>query len=288
MRRLRKSGQPVAVRREFILREVLAGRGQVSELSQQLDVSAATIRRDLQFLSDTGRTSRTYGGAIAGPRPLELSLHQKDVLKQAEKETIARLAASLVNDGDSLILDAGTSVGRLAVELRGREKLEVFTNGVSSILTLCESDGISLVALGGYLRPISQALIGPLAELTLSRITVDKAFLGIDGLGANGICCPTSAHGSLKSLMAARASEVFILADHSKLGYQPYHHWAPCNWPFTLITDAGARADQIDLVRAAGGTVLLADPTQAEVGRIPAPDPHAFTGGNRGRAERAG
>lgn len=266
MSRPRNGGPPVSMRRELILREVMAGRGQVSELSQQLDVSAATIRRDLQFLSDTGRTSRTYGGAIAGPHRLELSLHQKDVLKQAEKGSIARLAASLVKDGESLILDGGSSVGRLAVELRRRESLEVFTNGVSSILTLCESDGISLVALGGHLRPIGQAFIGPLAELTLSRITVDKTFLGVDGLAADGICCPTSAHGSLKSLMAARASEVFILADHSKLGYRPYHHWAPCNWPFTLITDAGASADQLDLVRAAGGTVLLADPTQVEAG----------------------
>lgn len=271
MSRTRSRVRPVSARRGMVLREVIAGRGQVGELSRQLDVSAATIRRDLQFLSDTGRTSRTYGGAIAGAGRLELSLRQKDVLRQAEKESIARLAASLVKDGDNLILDAGTSVGKLAVELRSREELQVFTNGVSSLLTLCEAEGISLVALGGQLRPISQAFIGPLAELTLSRITVDKAFLGVDGLTPDGICCPTSAQGSLKSLMAARASEVFILADNSKLGRRPYHHWAPCNWPFTLITDTGASEDQLDWVRAAGGAVLLADPSEAETKNDSAP-----------------
>lgn len=254
-----RNGEVVSQRRSLVLREVLSGRGQVEELSEHLAVSQATVRRDLQFLSDTGRTSRTYGGAIAVPRRLELSLQQKEVQNQSEKEAIARRAASLVQDGDSLILDAGTTVGRLALELRTREGLSICTNGVSSILTLAESDGISLIVLGGQLRPISQALIGPLAEATLSRITADKAFLGADGLASEGICCPTAAHGSLKGLMVQRSRDVIVLADHTKLGNRPYHHWAPFNRPFTLITDGAAPSQYLDQVQAAGGTVLIAD-----------------------------
>lgn len=254
-----RNGGSVAQRRRLVLREVLAGRGQVEKLSEQLAVSQATIRRDLQYLSDTGQTSRIYGGAIAVPRRLELSLQQKEVQNQSEKEAIARLAASLVQEGDSLILDAGTTVGRLAVELRTRKGLTICTNGVSSILTLAESDGIALIALGGQLRPISQAFIGPLAEATLSRITADKAFLGADGLAGEGICCPTAAHGSLKGLMLERSSEVIVLADHTKLGNRPYHHWAPFSRPFTLITGSAAASHHLNQVRAAGGTVLIAD-----------------------------
>lgn len=243
----------------MVLREVLAGNGHVSELSRRLGVSPATVRRDLQHLSRTGRATRTYGGAVGGPRPLELSLHQKDVRNQREKEAIARYAASLIADGDSVILDAGTTVGRLATQLRDRSDLTVFTNGVSSITTLSDSNGIALHVLGGQLRHISQAFIGPLAEIVLRHITADKAFLGVDGLSAEGISCPTSAHSSLKGMMAARASEVFVLADHTKLLTRPYHYWAPLDRAFTLITDSGAAAEDLAAVRDAGGTIVTAD-----------------------------
>lgn len=246
-------------RRSSVLREVMAGRGTVQGLSDQFSVSHATIRRDLQFLSQTGQTSRTYGGAVPGPGALELSLRQKEFLRQREKESIARTAVARVADGETLILDAGTTVGRLAQELRNREKLTVCTNGVSSILSLAEADDVMVIALGGHLRHISQAFIGPLAEATLQHVSADKVFLGVDGLTEYGICCPTAAHGTLKTLMTARANEVYILADYSKLNKSPYHYWAPYTRPFTLITDWRAARDELEWVSSAGGEVLIAE-----------------------------
>src|SRR5579884_3296250 len=154
-------------RREVILAEVLAGRGTVAELSERLGVSPATVRRDLKLLAEQGQATRTYGGAVTGPRAAEWTLGQKERHAGPEKDLIAAHAAALVADGDVLLLDAGTTTGRLAHHLRDRAGLTVLTNGINTLVTLSHCPDITLITLGGQLRHTSQALIGPLAEETL-------------------------------------------------------------------------------------------------------------------------
>jgi DeoR family transcriptional regulator, fructose operon transcriptional repressor len=251
-----------SARREVILTELVAGRATVAELSERFAVSPATIRRDLRLLADQGRATRTYGGAVRGPRPIERTLDEKEGTASREKDVIARYAASLVADGDVLVLDAGTTTGRLAHYLRDRAGLTVLTNGINTLVTLSHSDGITLITLGGQLRHTSQAMVGPLAEEALRHVVADKVFLGSDGvLAERGLSCPTLEQASLKTLMASRAREVYVLADHSKLGAAPFPFFAPLASPTTVVTDAWAPAARVaELERAPHVRVTVARP----------------------------
>jgi DeoR/GlpR family transcriptional regulator of sugar metabolism len=240
-----------AERRERIHALVLAGETRVDELSLRLGVSASTVRRDLARLTGQGRIARTYGGALATPHEPEPSLRERARIAQDAKDAIARLAATLVGAGDTALLDAGTTTGRLAHHLRDREDIRVVTNGATAALELLRAEGVELVWVGGTFRRISESTVGPLAEQVVRRISADQAFLGADGLVAGrGICEADLSQTALKELMAARAREVYVLADASKLGHAPFDAWAPLDRPWTLITDAGATPDQLAAFRA--------------------------------------
>jgi DeoR/GlpR family transcriptional regulator of sugar metabolism len=138
------------------------------------------------------------------------------------------------------MLDAGTTAGQVAHHLRRRTGITVITNGLTAILELATADAIEVVVLGGSLRHISQGLVGPLADLTVSRLTADRVFLGADGIVADrGICEASIVQTRTKENMAARGRHVYVLADSSKIGRAPFDAWAPLEFPFTLVTDDG-------------------------------------------------
>jgi len=248
-----------ARRRELIERLVEAqGAVHVEELARSWDVTASTIRRDLSLLTEQGKLARTYGGAMAAAGPAEPSVEHRATLSVAEKERIANWAAARVGEGDTVILDAGTTTGRLAQRLRAHTNLTVITNGITSITELADAEGVEVVALGGALRHISHGFVGPLAELTLSRLTADKVFLGADGLDARwGICEASLSQTRLKELMMARAAEIYVLADSSKLGQAPFTAWAPLERPWTLVTDTAATDEQLADFRALAHTQVV-------------------------------
>jgi DeoR family fructose operon transcriptional repressor len=264
----RGSGRAGRERRELILAEVRAGNGHVESLAERLDVSVATIRRDLRRLMEEGRITRTYGGAVASPRPLEFTLQEKELSYRRQKDAIARLAAGLVEDGEVIILDAGTTTGRLAWYLRERRNLTVVTNGLSVLLALRDADGVEVVVLGGQLRHLNQALIGGLAEANLRQVTADRVFLGADGLSPDrGLNCPTLAQATLKGLMLHRAREAFVVADHSKLASWRFPYVTPLDRPWTLITDDQVAEDLVQPYRRRGTEVMLAEVGDREGGR---------------------
>lgn len=241
-------------RRELIVRTVTAdGTVSVEDLAATLGVTPSTIRRDLALLTERGELARTYGGAITTHHTPEQSLGQRAGLAVAEKERIAAWAADRVAPGDTVILDAGTTAGRVARHLRAHTELTVIAGGLTALTELHDAEGVEVIALGGTLRQVSQGLVGPLAELTLSRLTADKVFLGADGLDARrGICEASLTQTALKELMAERATEVYVLADSSKLGRAPFTAWAPgpLRRPWTLVTDTAATAAALDPFRA--------------------------------------
>jgi DeoR/GlpR family transcriptional regulator of sugar metabolism len=259
-----------SARREQIRRLTTAqGLVNVEQLAESFDVTPSTIRRDLSLLTERGELARTYGGAIATTQDSEATLGQRASMATAQKEQIARVAASFVSDGETLILDAGTTVGRLARRLRDRAGLTVITNGVTTLGELSDAEGVDVVCLGGDLRRISQGFVGPLAELTLSRLTADRVFLGADALHARfGICEASPVQTRLKELMMNRADHVYVLADSSKLGQAPFDAWAPLERPWTLITDGGADERELLPFRDLTGVrVLVAgrdDPDSSE------------------------
>lgn len=241
-----------ASRRRSILALIVAGQSDVEALSAALDVSLSTIRRDLARLAQEGQLLRTYGGAAAlGAASPEQPLDHRIGVGQAQKQAIARYAASVVEAGETIILDAGTTTGALAAALRDRRDLRVVTNGLTTIQALAGAPGIELIALGGVLRQISLGFVGPHAERILRRISAAKVFLGADGVVAGrGICEATDAQASLKELMIEQAKEIFVLADCSKLGRAASQAWTPLDRSWTLVTDAGATEEQLQPFRA--------------------------------------
>ena len=186
------------------------------------------------------------GAAAVGAALPEQPLDQRIGANQAPKQAIARYAAGLVEVGETIILDAGTTTGALATALRDRRDLRVVTNGLTTIQALAGAPGVELIALGGLLRQISLGFVGPHAERAMRRISAAKVFLGADGVVAGrGICEATDAQASLKELMIEQANEIFVLADGSKLGRGASPAWTPLDRAWTLVTDSGAAEAQL-------------------------------------------
>ena len=242
-------------RHEQILELLQTSELDIERLAETLEVSVATIRRDLGQLAEEGKITRTYGGAVLPPARLERSLQERAMIAKQEKEAIAQVAAAQVADGDTLILDAGTTTGALARQLRRFQNLKVITNGFSVMLALAEAKNIEVILLGGTLRYISYGVVGPYAELVLRRITAKKTFVSADGVVADrGLCEATAEQAALKALMLERTKEeVYILADSTKLGDSYSSFWTPFPETWTLITDSGATESQLSPFRTIPG-----------------------------------
>ncbi len=238
-----------AKERHAHIQDLLMEHGSVSvdELAVQLAVTASTIRRDLTRLTQAGRVTRTYGGAvvtIASGR--ESPLYHRATEAKAQKDAIASWAAAQVREGETIMLDAGTTVGRLAHYLASRSGLTVITNGLTSVMELADADDIEVIVLGGTLRHISHGFVGPLTDMNLTRLSADRAFLGADGVSADrGICEASPVQTRTKELMAAYARQIYVLADSSKIRDPHFVAWAPLERPWTLVTDDTATEDQL-------------------------------------------
>lgn len=225
-------------RRTLLLAAVRGGEGSIGQLADQFGVSSSTIRRDLAELAREGHIIRTYGGALDTAHSVERTLREKDAINAEEKDAVARAAAELVRDGEVVLLDAGTTTGRLARHLADRSNLTVVTNGLSVLLALADSPHIEVIVLGGRLRYPNEAILGATVEQQLRHITPDRVFLGADGVGAqHGVCSPTWEQAQLKYAMLHAGVESYVLVDHSKLDYTPFTYWSPLDRAHTLVVD---------------------------------------------------
>jgi DeoR family fructose operon transcriptional repressor len=210
----------------------------VGELSSRLGVSEVTIRKDLTELEKRGRLLRRYGGAVPAENPMQVVTHLKRVSqRQEEKRRIAKFAASMIKDGENILLDAGSTALALAKELHGRE-LCVVTNNLAVADELLSEDGIVVELIGGTLRKASGALVGPRACKTLETIRVDKVFLGCSGFDPKlGFSSENAVEAETKQKMLGCASEIIILADHSKFSRPAFANFAKLDEISRIITD---------------------------------------------------
>ena len=239
-------------RRSTIVKLLSAlGELSVEELSGRLGVTESTVRRDLQRLASDGRIMRSFGAAVANRMSLaEPSLAERTATARVEKDAIGAWCAAQVRDGETIVLDAGTTTGRIAAHLRDRSGITVVTSGLTALAELAHAEGVQVVVLGGRLRHLSQGLVGPLTDMSLSAFTFDRAFLGADGLRADlGICEAEMEQTRTKELMASRAAHVYVVADCAKLGASPFNAWARVP-KYTLVTDDNARDDVLEPFRA--------------------------------------
>jgi len=235
-----------------------AGEVDVLALAAEFGVSTMTIRRDLDALASAGRAVRTHGGAaLAGRVVFDFQFLRRTEDQAAAKVAIAAVAAGLVQDGQSVLLDSGTTTLALARALRDKRRLTVITTSlpIASELQYCAT--IELVLLGGMLRRESPDLIGPMTETNLETLRADIAFVGADAVGPDGAVYNRSlAVARMLGRMTAAARQVYVVADHTKLGQTALARFGHVTRWNGLITDLAPAALGASLRRA--GVNLLA------------------------------
>ena len=231
----------------------------IEELCDQLRVSAATIRRDLDVLEKLGEVRRVHGGAVSVDSRLEEPLFDdKTSLAAREKYRIAQAALRYIQANDTIYLDGGSTVLELARLLKERTNLTVVTNSLRAALELA-SRGPRLILVGGDLRRLSQTVVGPLTRLLLNQIHIDRAFMGTIGLTLEeGLTTTDPSEAYTKELIMHQAREVFLLVDSSKMGKVSFTRAGQVEGVRVFITDKladrkflrGLRKRGIEVVRA--------------------------------------
>jgi DeoR family fructose operon transcriptional repressor len=226
------------------------GKVTVEELTVALRVSSPTIRTDLTRLEEQGLLRRTHGGAIAiGNTLYEPSYAERAVLHQGDKRAIARAAVALVHEGETLLLDAGTTCQEIAQCLKEFRRLTVVTNSLMSAQTLMENDQIETILIGGVIQARRRAALGPLAVRFLEPIQCDRAFVGMNGVHPTAGFTVTDFDVALvKRKILEKAKQPVVVADCSKIGQACFACVGALSLAELLITDAGiANEDRLAL-----------------------------------------
>ncbi|MFE4534548.1 DeoR/GlpR family DNA-binding transcription regulator [Streptomyces scopuliridis] len=240
-----------------ILEHVSArGGSDVRELSRLLNVSGATVRRDLQHLSRLNLLRRTHGGAVVGSVGAELPVQHRTERCRPEKQAIARAAAELVPPGAVVGLTGGTTVTEIARVLAARGPVTIVTNAVNIAAELVPHRDVTLVVVGGNARTASYELVGPIAEKTLADHHTDMTFLGVDGISAAHGC---TTHDQLEAAtdraFADNSGRTVVVADHSKIGKVTFAKICPLTDIDHLVTDRAAPADHLARIADLGVAV---------------------------------
>jgi len=243
-----------AQRRNVILDSVrLDGAVSIAELAARLGTSEVTIRRDLAHLHDAGLLTRTHGGAVADTSTRERTYSEKTGQAMAEKRSIGRLAATLVDDGDVIIVGPGTTTEALAWSLRDRVRLTIVTNSLPVAEAFVASTENEVIMTGGTLRGSIRALVGEATNRALRGIHADKTFLSGNGLVSDfGLSTPTMSVADSDRAMAAAGREVIVLADYTKFGLRAAIQTLDPAAISRLVTDGLTSAEAVASFRDLG------------------------------------
>jgi DeoR family transcriptional regulator of aga operon len=252
------------------LLELLAAEGQlqVERAAKELGVSTATIRRDFDELANQQMLARIRGGAVSQGVTYDLPLRYKSERHPSEKQRIAAVAARLVQPGQVVGLNGGTTTTEVARALAVRSDLAtvagapavtVVTNALNIATELAVRQQIKIVVTGGVARPQSYELTGPLATGVLERVSIDIAFLGVDAIDPmSGAMAQHEGEASINQLMASQAIQVVVVADSSKIGRRAFARICAASEVDILVTDAGVAPAAVAGFAEAGVQVITA------------------------------
>ena len=251
-----------AERRKTIL-ELIETQSSISvvQLSRVLGVSDMTVRRDLRILSNSGLLERVHGGALSRRgRSYEPPFFIREKESGRHKELIGQRAASLIQQGDSVTLDVGTTTLELARNMEGIPNLSVLTASLRIANELVDSPNIRLILTGGMVRQQELSLVGYIAERTYEEFRVDKAFVGVGGIHVEaGLTEYNLEDAQVKKSLIANADQVIVLADSRKLGETCFAYIAPLSSVDILVTDADASPEMLEAFRENGVEVIIAE-----------------------------
>ncbi len=238
----------------------LQGSISVSELAQRLDVSEVTIRKDLTVLEEENKLYRSHGRAIPiSPYVGNQHIFDKESLFPQEKVAIAKVAASLVEPHDSLLIASGTTILFAARELVTARDLTVITASVSVSSILSQNKYIDVVQLGGIVRGSSVSVVGSFAENMLNNFNCSKLLMGADGVDIDfGVTTTNVQEANLNMMMMAAAKKCYLLVDSSKFGKRGFSKICSLENIDTVITDENIPQLYLDHLRGLGVEVIIA------------------------------
>ncbi|MDR1828955.1 MAG: DeoR/GlpR family DNA-binding transcription regulator [Methylobacteriaceae bacterium] len=234
----------------------------VNELTSQLNVSVATIRRDLSELEKSGLLSRIHGGAVAAPQvTTDYDASIRETMNLEEKKRIAKAAAQLVVDDDTVMIDSGTTSRQVAEFLADNQTLTFVTNGIDVFLTLVAKGCYRIHFIGGEWVPINRSFGGNLAVETARKFTVDKAFLSVAAVDVKRgqICTLHPQIGCVQQMMIESANTVIVVADYSKFGRAALSVITSLNTIDYIVTDDKARPRIASLPEAVKRKFIIAE-----------------------------
>lgn len=245
------------------MRDLIQSRGFASlgELADTLQVSESTIRRDLDYLESSGTARRTHGGVFwtGGSDTLRVFETRRDTDWSA-KAAIGHMAAALVEDHDTILLDGGSTTYELARHLVGRP-LQVVTNSLPVAHLLSSSESIDLVMIGGCVRGRTAVAIGPMADSMLHSINVGKAFLSVAGITDRGYFNSNMMLVESEKAMLSSADRAIVVADSSKFGKVSLSRLCGLHEVNTVVTDSKLDSQWKEHLALAGTEVVLAAPS---------------------------
>ncbi len=240
---------------EYLLKTEFAS---LDELSEQVDASVSTVRRDLGVLEEKGTVRRTHGGArIVNPKSDEFTFTTRETHQLDEKEAIGRACAQLIQPNQTVILDAGTTVYHVAKHLEIKSP-QIITNSLPVANLFSGVNKAEIVVSGGVIYPRLGVLVGPLAVEAFAKIRADVAVMSAGGISLDGV---SNSHGLLIEIQRAMihaARKVIFCLDHTKLGRQSISPLCGLDSVDTIVTDAGAPADLVKALRKQKIEVIIA------------------------------
>jgi DeoR family transcriptional regulator of aga operon len=250
------------VERRKIILEWLQKDGQVfvSKLSDHFKVSEVTIRNDLTQLESKNLLIRARGGAMVMQNTVSIDykISEKHKINHKEKIKIGKKAASLIKDGETVILDSGTTTQEIAKNLGTHKGVNVITNAINIINQIIGFEKINLIVPGGVLRKNSLSLVGASAEDSMRNFYVDKAFIGVDGFDIEkGAYTPNIDEAYLNRVIINIAKEVILVTDSSKFKRKSFAFIGEVYKFNTIITDSGLDKSDIDILKKSNVKVII-------------------------------
>lgn len=251
-----------AERRQMILAEITStGAVRVDKLGRHFDVSEMTVRRDLDSLEAEGLLERTHGGAIALQAvTVERRYREKDEENREVKEAIGRLAADMVSDGETVLVNSGSTTRHVIRFLAGRKGLRIITNNVAAVADLPDDTAAEILLLGGRFRSAAGCVVGDWAARIMEELAPSRAILGADGISLKeGVGSPIPEEAALTRLMIAQTrGPVTVVADSGKIGKVCSFRIVPLTEISDLVTDGNADAHWAEDFDAAGVRFIIA------------------------------
>jgi DeoR family transcriptional regulator, fructose operon transcriptional repressor len=250
-----------AAERQLRIRQMFETRDFVDSetLCRELDASESSVRRDLDILENEGLLRRVYGGAVSvqAPPSRAFDYAAESVRFNDQKSRIAKLTAGLIEDGQTVILDGGSTVAAVARELASKS-LHIVTNSLPIAEKFESLRNIELTLTGGYLDPRLRVMLGPFCEQMLGAIRADAVIMGIGGITETGFSNNNTLVVGSEQKMIAVASRVIFVADHSKFGRGGMIPVAPLSAAHIVVSDSELSSEFVTLLRDQGVEVLLA------------------------------